>query len=49
MGQSDLIIKANTDGDVSHLSAVGSVHIPAALVKVFDGATGRVLNERPAA
>ncbi len=49
LGQTALIVKANTDGDVRHLSAVENVHIPAAMVKVFDGATGRVLNESPAA
>ena len=44
-----LIIKANTDGDVAHLSGVTEVHIPANMVKVFDGETGNVLTGGPSA
>ena len=41
------IIKAETLGDVSHLSGLTEVHVPASMVKVFDAETGHVLNQEP--
>ncbi len=43
-GENDMVFKADTEGDIAHLSGVGEVHVPAHLVKVFDAETGRVLN-----
>ena len=43
-GEDNLVFKADTQGDISHLSGVGQVHVPASLVKIFDAETGRALN-----
>jgi len=43
-GDSDMVFKADTEGDIAHLSGVGEVHVPAHLVKIFDAETGRALN-----
>lgn len=42
------IIKADIQGDVSHLQGVAEVHVPAAMVKVFDNETGKVMTPGPA-
>ena len=43
-GDDQLVFKAETHGDIDHLSGVGEVHVPAGLVKLFDAETGRALN-----
>ena len=43
-GDDQLVFKADTNGDISHLSGVTSVHVPSHLVKLFDAETGRALN-----
>lgn len=43
-GDDNLVFKADTHGDISHLTGVAEVHVPAAMVKVFDAETGRALN-----
>ena len=45
-GEDNLVFKADTQGDINHLSGVGEVHVPASLVKLFDAETGRALNIR---
>ncbi len=47
IGEDPFIIKAETFGDVSHLSGLTEAHVPAAMVKVFDAESGRVLNREP--
>ncbi|MEP0940759.1 MAG: sn-glycerol-3-phosphate ABC transporter ATP-binding protein UgpC [Rhizobiaceae bacterium] len=42
-GGEPFILKADTNGDIAHLSGVDKVHIPADLVKIFDAETGRVI------
>ena len=36
--------KADTNGDIAHLTGVTAVHVPADLVKLFDAETGYALN-----
>jgi multiple sugar transport system ATP-binding protein len=43
-GEDSLVFKAETHGDIDHLSGVASVHVPAHLIKLFDAETGRALN-----
>jgi len=43
-GGEELVFKADTNGDIDHLSGVEAVHVPADLVKLFDAETGRALN-----
>ncbi|SFR14723.1 ABC transporter ATP-binding protein [Poseidonocella sedimentorum] len=43
-GESNLVFKAETRGDIHHLSGVGEVHVPAHLVKLFDATTGQALS-----
>ena len=43
-GEIDMVFKADTEGDIAHLSGVGEVHVPAHLVKIFDAETGRALS-----
>ncbi len=43
-GDDNLVFKADTQGDIGHLTGVGEVHIPALLVKIFDADTGRALS-----
>ena len=43
-GDSNLVFKTDTEGDIAHLSGVDAVHVPAHLVKLFDAETGRALN-----
>lgn len=45
--QGPFIIKTAIHGEVTHLSGLSEVHIPADLVKVFDAETGRVLGATP--
>jgi multiple sugar transport system ATP-binding protein len=42
--ESEMVFKADTNGDIEHLSNVKEVHVPASLVKLFDAQTGRALN-----
>jgi multiple sugar transport system ATP-binding protein len=43
-GEDPVVFKADTNGDIAHLSGVTQVHVPAGLVKVFDAETGRAMN-----
>jgi len=43
-GEDSLVFKADTNGDIGHLSAVAKVHVPNHLVKLFDAQTGLALN-----
>ena len=43
-GENDMVFKADTEGDIAHLSSVSEVHVPAHLVKIFDAETGRSLS-----
>lgn len=38
------VVKAETYGDVEHLSDVSEIHIPASLVKIFDAKTGAAID-----
>ena len=42
-GEHQLIIKAETHGDIDHLSGVTEIHAPKNLVSVFDKESGEVL------
>jgi len=48
IGDHPLIVKAETHGDIDHLSDVSHVHAPAKLVKLFDADTGSAINGRRA-
>ena len=37
------IVKADTHGDMSHLSNLTEVHVPSSMVKVFDSRTGKAI------
>ncbi|SMX31047.1 ABC transporter ATP-binding protein [Actibacterium lipolyticum] len=41
VGEMPFVVKAETQGDVSHLHAVRTLHFQDDLIKVFDGDTGR--------
>ena len=43
-GAEDLVFKADTNGDIDHLSSVTEVHVPSSLVKLFDAETGQALD-----
>lgn len=43
-GEDSLVFKTETQGDISHLSGVDAVHVPASLVKLFDAETGHALS-----
>lgn len=43
-GGDELVFKAETNGDIAHLSGVTAVNVHSHLVKLFDAATGRALN-----
>lgn len=43
-GDDNLVFKAETQGDIDHLSGVNAVHVPSHLIKLFDATTGRALN-----
>ena len=43
-GEDNVVFKADTQGDIHHLSGVGEVHVPAGLVKLFDAETGQALD-----
>jgi len=45
LGEQAMIIKAETHGQIDHLSGVSTVYAPASLVKVFDADSGLVLSE----
>ncbi|MCY4333687.1 MAG: sn-glycerol-3-phosphate ABC transporter ATP-binding protein UgpC [Litoreibacter sp.] len=42
-GQDNMVFKADTNGEIAHLSGVKQVHVPADLIKLFDAETGRAL------
>ena len=42
-GQSEMVFKADTNGDIQHLSGVKEVHVQPDLVKLFDATTGLAL------
>lgn len=42
-GDNEMVFKADTNGDIDHLSGVSEVHVPADLVKLFDAKTGLAL------
>ena len=48
-GDFPMVLKVETQGDVSHLSGVSEVHVPARLVHVFDAETGSAIRTRNAA
>ena len=43
-GADNMVFKAETKGDIGHLSGVSEVHVPASLVKIFDAESGRALD-----
>jgi len=43
VAEQPLIIKADTDGDISHLNSVSQVYAPTSLVKLFDAQTGAAI------
>lgn len=43
-GDDNVVFKAETRGDIDHLSGVQQVHVPASLVKIFDADTGNALD-----
>lgn len=43
-GDEELVFKADTNGDISHLSGVSAVHVPSHLIKLFDAKTGHALD-----
>lgn len=45
-GEDSLVFKADTEGEIAHLSGVEAVHVPSHLVKLFDAQTGHALNLR---
>ena len=40
----EVVFKAETNGDIGHLSEVTEIHVASSLVKLFDGETGQALN-----
>ncbi len=44
-GEQDMIVKAETNGQIDHLSEISTVYAPTDLVKVFDAKSGLVLSE----
>jgi multiple sugar transport system ATP-binding protein len=40
----EVVFKADTHGDIRHLSGVTEIHVASSLVKLFDGETGQALN-----
>ncbi len=45
-GDVPMVLKVDTHGDVGHLSDISEVHVPAALVHVFDGESGKSLRPK---
>ena len=43
-GDDTLVFKADTNGDIGHLSSIKAVYVPSHLVKLFDAETGRALD-----
>ena len=43
-GEDNLVFKADTNGDIAHLTGITEVYVPAHLVKLFDAETGQALN-----
>jgi multiple sugar transport system ATP-binding protein len=48
LGETPFVARAETRGDISHLSGVRALHVPTDLIKVFDGETGRSLTRAAA-
>jgi len=44
LGEQTMIIKAETNGNIDHLSGISTVYAPTSLVKVFDADSGAVLS-----
>jgi len=42
-GEDSLVFKADTNGDIAHLSGVATVYVPTHLVKLFDAETGHAM------
>ena len=47
-GDTPMVLKVDTQGDVSHLSGISEVHVPASLVHVFDAETGSAIRGQAA-
>jgi len=45
LGEQVIIVKAETHGDIDHLSGVSTVYAPTHLIKVFDAGSGLVLSD----
>jgi multiple sugar transport system ATP-binding protein len=43
-GDIEMVFKAETHGDIGHLSGVTDIHVDTSLVMLFDGETGQALN-----
>lgn len=43
-GDDSMVFKAETNGNIAHLSGVSEVHVPSSLVKIFDAENGRALD-----
>ena len=43
-GETNMVFKADTHGDISQFTGVDHVHVPSSLVKVFDAETGRAIS-----
>lgn len=43
-GDDSMVFKAETNGNIAHLSGVKEVHVPSSLVKIFDAESGRALD-----
>jgi len=46
LGEHQLIVKTETNGEIAHLSDVSQVYAPASMIKVFDAKTGAIISER---
>ena len=42
-GEAQIVLKVETNGDVSNLSGVSEVHVPAHLLHIFDAETGHAI------
>jgi multiple sugar transport system ATP-binding protein len=47
-GDQPMIVKAETQGEIEHLSGVSQVYAPTRLIKVFDADSGLAINPTPA-
>ena len=44
LGDQNMVFKADTNGDIGHLSGVSEVYVPSHLIKLFDAETGLAMN-----